>query len=228
MKPVFSQVVGDQSTTQPMTMQAVQPQQVVQQQPPQAVQYEGSPIGTNEDNSALKTETQGATLQDAGATQTQLVESPAGSLGTGSESIQNFAQPDSGKDMDEMKDLQVYNGPLPESAQNKPRINGVSPQEDIKVVNLGDDEKTANLQGGGTLDLRLENAFNVCVCEYFTPSSSHSLGDTMVRASAFHFCMTWYDWSSMPAFCQCANLPFARAPMRVQCFPEVLPERLLP
>ena len=146
-----------------MTMQAVQPQQVAQQQQPQTVQYEGSPIGTNEDNSALKTETQGAALQDTGATQTQLVESPAGSLSTGSEAIQNLAQPDSGKDMDEMKDLQVYNGPLPESAQSKPRINGVSPQEDIKVVNLGDDEKTANLQGGGTLDLRLEKRFQ-CLC----------------------------------------------------------------
>ena len=136
-----------------MTIQAVQPQQALQQQT-QTVQYEGSPIGTNEDNSVLKTETQGAGLQDPGATQTQLVGSPAGSLDTGSESIQSFAQQDSGKGVDEMKDFEVYNGPLPESAQSKPRINGVSPQEDIKVVNLGDDEKTASLQGRDTISLR--------------------------------------------------------------------------
>ena len=149
--------MGDQSSTQQVTTQAIQPQQLttqaVQPQQTQTVQYEGAPMGTNEDNSVLKTTTQaaapgGATLQETGATQPELVGSSAGSLVAGPESAQNFAQPDSGKAIDEMKDLQVYNGPLPESEQSKPQIEGVSPQEEVKIVNLGDDEKTASLQQG--------------------------------------------------------------------------------
>jgi hypothetical protein len=125
----------------------------VQPQQTQTVQYEGAPVGTNEDNSVLKTTTQaatsgGATIQEPGATPTELVGSTAGSLDAGSESLQNFAQPDSGKPTDEMKDLQVYNGPLPDSGQSKPQVEGVSPQEEVKVVNFGDDEKAANLQQG--------------------------------------------------------------------------------
>ena len=105
-------------------------------------------MAAKEDNSMLKTTTQGVTLQqETGAAQPEMLESPAGSLGAGSESIQSFTQQDPGKDSDEMKDLQVYNGPLPDNGQ-KPQIEGVSPQEEVKVVNLGDDEKTASLQQG--------------------------------------------------------------------------------
>ena len=133
--------------TQQVTTQAVQPQQT------QTVQFEGTPAGTNEDNSVLKTTTQestssGAAIQEPEATQTELVGNPTGSLDAGSENVQSFAQPDSGKGTDEMKDLQVYNGPLPDNGQTKPQIEGVSPQEEVKVVNLGDDEKTASLQQG--------------------------------------------------------------------------------
>jgi hypothetical protein len=140
--------LGDQSSAQQqIATQAIQPQQT------QTVQYESPAVGTNEDNSVLKTTTQaattdGATLQEPGATQTEVVGSPAGSFGAGTESIQSFTQQDPGKGTDEMKDLQVYNGPLPDSGQNKPQIAGMSPQEDVKIVNLGDDEKTATLQQG--------------------------------------------------------------------------------
>jgi hypothetical protein len=140
--------LGDQSSAQQqIATQVVQPQQT------QTVQYESPAVGTNEDNSVLKTTTQaattdGATLQEPGATQTEVVGSPAGSFGAGSESIQGFTQQDPGKGTDEMKDLQVYNGPLPDSGQSKPQIAGMSPQEDVKIVNLGDDEKTATLQQG--------------------------------------------------------------------------------
>lgn len=96
----------------------------------------------------LKTETQGTTLQVARATPTEMVASPASSMDQGSEGIQTFTQQDSGKGTDDMKDLQIYNGPLPDSGQSRPQIEGVSPQEDIKIVNLGDDERTANLQQG--------------------------------------------------------------------------------
>ena len=144
-----TEVIGDQSNTQEATQQVTTP--AVQPQQTQTVQFEGTQAGTNEDNSVLKTTTQESTsgvaaTQEPGATQTELVGNPIGSLDAGSESLQSFAQPDSGKDTDEMKDLQVYNGPLPDNGQSKPQIEGVSPQEEVKVVNLGDDEKTASLQ----------------------------------------------------------------------------------
>ncbi|XP_028405925.1 uncharacterized protein LOC114528479 [Dendronephthya gigantea] len=150
-----TEVVGDQSSTQEATTQTLQPQQVQLLQPqqpqqPQTVQYQGGTIGTNEDNSVPKTITQdGASTQQEtlSSAQPALLSNPAGALDAGSQGIQTFAQPaDSGKDLDQMKDLQVYNGPLPDSGQSKPQIAGVSPHEEIKVVNLGDDEKTANLQ----------------------------------------------------------------------------------
>ena len=144
-----TEVTGDQSNTQQatqqVTTQAVQPQQT------QTVQLEGTPAGTNEDNSVLKTTTQestsgGTAIQEPEATQTELVGNPTSSLDAGSENLQSFAQPGSGKGTDEMKDLQVYTGPLPDNGQSKPQIEGVAPQEEVKVVNLGDDEKTASLQ----------------------------------------------------------------------------------
>ena len=107
-------------------------------------------MGTSEDNSVAKTipQADASTQQDTLSTQPTLVSNPNGALDADSQGIQSFSQQDSGKDLDQMKDLQVYNGPLPDSGQSKPQIAGVSPQEDIKIVNLGDDEKTANLQQG--------------------------------------------------------------------------------
>lgn len=62
----------------------------------------------------------------------------------GSSGAQSFAQAaDAGKgDV-----LQMYNGgdgAMAESEQVKPRVDEAGPQEEVKVVNLGDDDKTAN------------------------------------------------------------------------------------
>lgn len=121
----------------------------MQAQQPQTIQYQSTPTSSNGDTPVLKTtNAASATLQVPEASQTELVGNPAGQLDAGAEGIQSFAAQDSGKETDEMKDLEVYSEPSPDDGQTKPQVEGVSPQEEIKVVNLGDDEKTASLTQG--------------------------------------------------------------------------------
>ena len=108
------------------------------------VQYQGRPEGTERTAPELKVETQ----RGNGGAQTELAGAAATNVdpNAGSDSVQSFLQTDPGKEED-MKNLQVYSGSLPGSEQSKPQVDGLSPQEEVKVVNLGDDEKAATEEG---------------------------------------------------------------------------------
>lgn len=166
-----TEVAGDQTdgATQTEATQGAQPTTVQYQR-----EEEGSQSKTKaapQDTGALQTELAGAAPQtgfteSAGqselvggapqteftgaAPQTELIGGAAEAIdpNAGSDATQSFAQPADAQKVEEAKDLQVYNGALPGTEQSKPQIEGVGPQEEVKVVNLGDDEKTTNQPQG--------------------------------------------------------------------------------
>lgn len=111
---------------------------------PATVQYQGGQQETVQATEEVKTGTQG----NAGVAQPEVAGGATETLDPNAarNSVQSFVQPaDAGKG----ESLQGYNGGALQagSDQTKAQGNGIGPQEEVKVVNLGDDEKAASTEG---------------------------------------------------------------------------------
>ena len=111
---------------------------------PATVQYQGGQQETEQPTEEVKTGTQG----NAGVAQPEVAGGPTETVdpNAAANSVQSFVQPaEAGKG----ESLQGYNGGALQagSDQLKAQGNDIGPQEEVKVVNLGDDEKAANTEG---------------------------------------------------------------------------------